>query len=206
MVYQPDHVPKGPHHVYVFYDKTESRFKIGETRRLAARRTDAARDVLSWHERPTLKIYRHWTFQNYYAGIHVEQASMNLLKLHGFSPVIKPDWFKIDRATMDAAITVIDDLAKVILDWEERSGGIECSPFQPEKPYTRYVHDTDWVTLGFVLENKDGSIDYTEPDVREAIARKKHYYEKWKKKMPDALARFIAEYEASSQVKEVRHD
>jgi hypothetical protein len=153
--------------------------------------------VLSWHLRPTLKEYHHWTFQNYYAGIHVEQATINLLKLHGFSPVIKPDWFEIDGATMDAAITVIDGLAKSIIGWEDRNGGTECNAMYRGNPYGDYVHDTDFVTMGDIWESDDGRIEYAEPDLRKAIAYKKRLYQTSRKKMPDGLARLIAENEAS---------
>lgn len=171
-MYAPHQVPDGPHHVYVFYDKTKSRFKIGETRRPNGRLKDAARKVLSWHLRPTLKEYHRWSFQNYYAGIHVEQATINLLKLHGFSPVIEPDWFKIDEATMDAAIAVIDDLAKSVIRWEERNGSNDCVAIYEGNPYGDYVHHTGGVTMGKIWEGNDGCIMYEKPDLRKAVAHK----------------------------------
>jgi hypothetical protein len=195
-MYPPHQVPDGSHYTYVFYDPTTSRFKIGESRNPIARRKKVAWEVLSWHLRRKLKEYHRWTFQNYYACIHVEQAFISLLKTSGFSPVRRPDWFEIDRATMDAAILCIDKLAKSITEWEKQNASTECVCYSG-KPYGDYLHDTDGITRGVVIENDDGSIDHIEPDLPKAIADKKHFYQMTRKKPPDGLLRLIAAMDAN---------
>lgn len=190
-MYAPHQVPDGPHHTYVFHDPTTFRFKIGESRSPIIRRKAVARGILPWHLRTELKEYHRWTFQNYYACIHVEQAFINLLKTFGFPPVRGPDWFEIDRATMDAAILCVDQLAKSIIEWEKQNTFTECICYSG-KPYGDYLNDTDYVTMGCVFENENGSIDYIQPDLREAISDKKRWYQMNGRKMPGGLSRLIA--------------
>jgi hypothetical protein len=196
-MYAPHQVSNGPHHTYVFHDPTTSRFKIGESRNPIARRKTVAREVLSWHLRPGLKEYHRWTFQNYYACIHVEQAFVSLLKTFGFSPVRRPDWFEIDRATMDAAILCVDKLAKSIIEWERQNTFPDCICYSG-KPYGDYLDDTDRVTMGTIFENDDGSIDYIEPDLPKAIAQKKLLYQSSGRQMPNGLLRLIKAMDAST--------
>jgi len=196
-VYAPHRVPQGPHHTYVFHDLTTSRFKIGESRDPFSHRKVVAREVLTWHLRNQLKEYHRWTFQSYYACFHVEQAFIKLLKTSGFSPVRRPDWFEIDRETMDAAIVCIDRLAKVIIEWETQNASAECT-CHSGKPYGDYLRDTDHVTMGHVFENEDGSIEYVEPDLAKAIADRKDLYKQSKRKMPDGLSQMIALIEGGS--------
>ena len=198
-MYAPHQVPTGPHHTYVFHDPTTSRFKIGESRNPIARRKIVAREVLSWHLRNKLKEYHRWTFQSYYACFYVEQALIELLKTSGFSSVRRPDWFEVDQATMDAAILCIGQLAKPIIEWEQQNASTECL-CHPGKPYGDYLWDTAHVTMGFVFENDDGSLDYIEPDLPKAIAQKKLSYKSSGKQMPNGLLRLIEAMDASPRI------
>lgn len=199
-MYPPNSVPQGPHHVYIFQDQTRPWFKIGESRRPYDRRKEVTWKVHGGNSLDKLKEYRRWTFQNYYAGIHVEQAAMGLLKNLGLSPVRKPDWFEIDCATMDAVILSIDELARSIILWEQRNASIECVCYSG-KPYGDYLHDTDFVTLGEVWEKDDGRVEIIEVPLARRLAEKKRHYEYSRRKMPNGLAQLIAAMDDKSNQK-----
>lgn len=183
-MYVPSAVPKGPHYLYIFQHKVRPWFKIGESRDPDFRRRSLGRKLRS-------KEYRKWTFENYYGCFYVEQAAIGVLKMFGFTRVHSADWFEIDQPTMDAAIVSIDELARSINVWEQRNASTDCVCYSG-KPYGDYLLDTDHVTLGHVYEGVDGRVELIEVDLKEALARKKHWYEKYKRKMPEGLARLIA--------------
>jgi hypothetical protein len=89
-------------------------------------------------------------------------------------------------------------LAKSVIDWETKNCGVECIATYEGTPYGDYVHDTDSVTMGHIWENDDGSIEYDPPNLRRAIAYKKSIYQTTRRRMPDGLARLIADNDASS--------
>lgn len=198
-MYAPHQVPEGPHHVYIFRDQTKPWFKIGETRDLEGRRRDVTWRIYGANSLDRLTVYRSWSFQNYYAGIHVEQATIGLLKNIGLSPARNPDWFEVDLATIDAAIVSIDELARAINVWEQRNASTECSACLPGKPYGDHVWDTDWVTVESWYEEDDGRLTHIDVPLSRRLAQKKRSYEERKRKMPQGLAQLIAQMEQTSE-------
>lgn len=198
-MYAPHLVPEGPHHVYIFHDPTRSRFKVGESRDPIARRRTVAREVLSWSERPKLSEYRRWTFENYYAGIHVEQAAMSLLKQLGFSPVREPDWFEVDQPTMDAVILSIDELANAINQWQKINSFPETDARRKDKPYGQYLSYNDYLPLQHWWEPREAGEKFVPIDtLEERAASKKRLYKNTFRKMPEKLAALIEAIEINA--------
>ena len=110
----PEPVPEEPEHVYVFHDGNNGLYKIGHSGNLERRR----RGLRKGHFRKQVKLYRYWSFDEYFTALYVEQTFIKLLRSYGYKEVRENNWFEIDRSEIDVAIRLIGELVIRVADWE----------------------------------------------------------------------------------------
>jgi hypothetical protein len=136
------HPKPGLHDVYIARDKVKMWFKIGMTGNdLENRRKAICRHEYDRRSYDKIDILDSWQFQDFFAALYLERATIALIKRFGFKQVRPQDWFEIDKPTMDVFRSTIYDIAYDIREWEKDNFGLECDCLRPnlrwdkDRPY-----------------------------------------------------------------------
>ena len=108
----------GPHHVYIFYDETKHKFKIGITSsELERYRKQLCAKQYGARSHNKIKTVYSWNVGSVFSASFLEQTIIETLIRLGFERH-EGDWFEADRTTVVGVWNAIDDLAEQIQLWE----------------------------------------------------------------------------------------